>query len=128
MSGHAATQILEAVRDLVSHREAWRSAIEIAIEQASDSRDDMDEKGYLKHELAAFDQTFSVLNEQSSSIVTALDSHAELVKALEPFADAADKFDPIYSDAIKLGTEFLNVGMLRAARAALATLTARKVG
>lgn len=40
-----------------------------------------------------------------------------ILEALKPLAEAADAFDDkIYGDAVKLGTEYLTLGMLRKAR------------
>ncbi|NEV75605.1 hypothetical protein DYI24_00740 [Rhodopseudomonas sp. BR0C11] len=44
----------------------------------------------------------------------------EMVEALRPFAKAADQFAPVYGDRVNLGTEFVTVGHLRAARAIFA--------
>lgn len=51
----------EALQDCRTHRDAWRSIIESARDAASSDRDDMDEKGYITHELKAFDRTFAAL-------------------------------------------------------------------
>lgn len=45
----------------VTHKSAWRQIIDDARENASDDREDMDEKGYLTHELHAFDGAFAMI-------------------------------------------------------------------
>lgn len=53
----------EAQEDVLSHRGSWRRALELAIENAPEPTEDMDDKAYWRHELTAFDrvyQTFGV--------------------------------------------------------------------
>lgn len=51
----------EAMADLKSHYSAWRSIMDDARETASDDRDDMDEKGWIAHEITALDRVFAAL-------------------------------------------------------------------
>jgi hypothetical protein len=52
---------VDALVDVTTHRDSWRKAIETAREHAEVSPPDIDDRGYLEHELRAFDRTFVVL-------------------------------------------------------------------
>jgi hypothetical protein len=49
----------EAMQDLVSHRRAWRSALEACQKQEKSVEDN----GYWTHELAVFDRVFDALTQ-----------------------------------------------------------------
>ncbi|NTF17531.1 hypothetical protein G6L37_03910 [Agrobacterium rubi] len=48
--------------DLMSHRAAWRQALELAIESAEVRAPDIDDKAYWTHELKVFDRTVGILD------------------------------------------------------------------
>lgn len=52
------------LNDLITHRQAWRAAIEGMLELAKQGDDsDGANESYWRHELAAFDRTFSIFHD-----------------------------------------------------------------
>lgn len=47
--------------NFTTHRNAWRSALELARDNCAPKTEDMDDKSYWEHELAAFDRSFDSL-------------------------------------------------------------------
>lgn len=53
----------DALADCLSHREAWRTALVLALGLAEIRPPDFDDKAYWKHEIEAFDRTFATLSQ-----------------------------------------------------------------
>lgn len=53
--------VVGALEDCRTHRQAWRSALEIAKRNGIVEPPDRDDKSYWQHEIDAFDRTFSAL-------------------------------------------------------------------
>jgi hypothetical protein len=56
------TGTAEDMHDLLSHRDAWRSCIELAMRNAPPPTVDTNDQAYYAHELAVFDRVFGKLN------------------------------------------------------------------
>lgn len=67
----ASTEWLAAMEDLRTHHSAWRIIMDDAREVASSERDEMDEKGWITHELKAFDRVMAVLLPKGSELPSA---------------------------------------------------------
>jgi len=61
-------QPVEVPSDFHTHKNAWRSALEMAEQNALVNPPDLDDKSYWRHEIAAFDRAYSELGAQSVEV------------------------------------------------------------